>query len=188
MFSVQTPLPTQPNMVANCDKFVIVKTGDQCASIISAAGISLVDFLKWNPSAGTNCAGLWANAYACTGVLPDIMLTTCYHADCTGEVHNTERFERGDGHCVNTDCQVASLDIMPTGLCPDNQVRISYWEQPGCVGKWFGYGYASRGQCRALWSGGWKFKSLYITCASQASDCVTQGTCSIDPIPNNNVC
>lgn len=175
-------------MIDYCNKFVLVRPGDLCLAISSNAGISLDHFLKWNPSAGADCTGLWANTYACIGAIPDIVLSTTYHGDCTGSIHNQERFEHGEGHCVNTDCQVAALDIKSAGRCPDGQVRISYWDQPGCAGKWFGYGYASRGQCRTLWSGGWKFRSLWISCATQESDCITQKTCSMDALPDKNLC
>ncbi|KAM5465123.1 hypothetical protein MferCBS49748_005063 [Microsporum ferrugineum] len=66
---VTTPTPTQPGMINDCNKFYLVKTGDSCANITSANGISLNDFLKWNPKAGSDCIGLWSNAYACISVI-----------------------------------------------------------------------------------------------------------------------
>ncbi|KAK4064922.1 hypothetical protein Purlil1_14084 [Purpureocillium lilacinum] len=129
---VQTPVPTQPGMVSNCNKFVFVKTDDSCASIASKAAISTSDFLKWNPQVGGQCKGLWANAYACVGVLSAFRLKTRYHADCTGDVHNDVSVS-GAGICINTDCKVASLEVATEGYCPDGQVQISYWEQPGCT-------------------------------------------------------
>ncbi|OAA73471.1 LysM domain protein [Cordyceps fumosorosea ARSEF 2679] len=186
---ITTPQPTQPGMVDNCDRFVFVKPGDNCGAVASAAGISLADFTLWNPNAGSTCSGLWANSYACVHLIPSVALTARYGAGCEGDIHSTEEFPpSGAGHCVNTDCKVASLDISAKGTCPDGEVRISYWEQANCQGKWFGYGYASRGQCRTLWSGGWDFKSLYISCATKESDCVSQGTCTIDTLPNSSVC
>ncbi|KAM3554071.1 hypothetical protein ARSEF4850_006629 [Beauveria asiatica] len=186
---ITTPQPTQPGMVDNCDRFVFIKPGDNCAAVASAAGISLVDFILWNPNAGSTCSGLWANSYACVHLIPSLTLATRYSDGCAGAVHSTEEFPpSGAGHCVNTDCKVTSLDISAKGTCPDGEVRISYWEQADCQGKWFGYGYASRGQCRTLWSGGWNFKSLYVSCATKESDCISQGTCTIDPLPNSNVC
>ncbi|KAM0254536.1 hypothetical protein ACHAQJ_006696 [Trichoderma viride] len=64
---ITTPTPTQPNMVSNCNKFYLVKSGDICDTIASNNGITPAQFREWNPSAGTNCSGLWANAYACIG-------------------------------------------------------------------------------------------------------------------------
>ncbi|POR34341.1 LysM domain-containing protein, partial [Tolypocladium paradoxum] len=62
---ITTPTPTQPDIAGDCNKFYLVKLGDYCAAIASANGITLDDFLQWNPKAGRNCAGLWANAHAC---------------------------------------------------------------------------------------------------------------------------
>ncbi|KAK8147378.1 hypothetical protein G3M48_001738 [Beauveria asiatica] len=110
-------------------------------------------------------------------------------ADCTGDVAN-EVLVRSDseGTCIDTDCQVASLDIASLGSCPDGQVQISYWQQPGCSGAWYGYGYSSRHACRQLWSGGWSFKSLHLRCAKQSDDCVSKKTCTPDPEPAHGIC
>ncbi|KAJ6782328.1 hypothetical protein PWT90_07800 [Aphanocladium album] len=110
------------------------------------------------------------------------------HADCTGDVHNDVVVAQGNGKCIDTNCAVGSLEVTGAGTCPDGQLRISYWEQAGCSGKWFGYGYGSRNTCRALWSGGWSFKSLYVSCAKQSDDCVSQGSCTADQVPSNSIC
>ncbi|PQK16330.1 hypothetical protein BB8028_0006g06500 [Beauveria bassiana] len=110
-------------------------------------------------------------------------------ADCTGDVAN-EVLVRSDseGMCIDTNCQVASLDIASLGSCPDGEVQISYWQQPGCSGAWYGYGYSSRQTCRQLWSGGWSFKSLYLRCAKQSDNCVSKKTCTPDPEPAHGIC
>ncbi|KAH7128638.1 LysM domain-containing protein [Dendryphion nanum] len=66
---IQTPLPTQPNLVSNCDAFYFVKAEENCADIAKKNGITLAQFQTWNPKAGTNCAGLWAEAYACVSII-----------------------------------------------------------------------------------------------------------------------
>jgi LysM repeat protein len=66
---IQTPTPIQNGMTKNCKRFHFVKSGEACATITKQYGISLADFLSWNPAAGSNCAGLWANTYACVAVL-----------------------------------------------------------------------------------------------------------------------
>ncbi|EFZ03085.1 LysM domain protein [Metarhizium robertsii] len=185
---IETPQPTQPNMVSYCSRFKWVNSGDTCANIAAQNDISLADFMKWNPDVGNNCQGLWANAYACVGVV-GFTLSTYYYIDCTGDVHNTQSVQmHEDGACINTDCRVGSVKAIPQGICPDGQIQISYWEQPGCTGKWFGYGYTSRDTCRKMWTEGWKFKSLHVRCASEKDDCVSKGTCTFDPEPANNVC
>lgn len=62
---IQTPQPTQLTIVANCDRFEWVNAGDTCASIAAKHSISQQQFITWNPSVGSTCSGLWANAYAC---------------------------------------------------------------------------------------------------------------------------
>lgn len=66
---IATPAPTQPGMVNNCDAFHFVTDGDTCASIASQYGISLSQFSSWNTKTGTNCAGLWLNAYVCVSII-----------------------------------------------------------------------------------------------------------------------
>ncbi|EGX91309.1 keratin-associated protein 5-5, putative [Cordyceps militaris CM01] len=112
-----------------------------------------------------------------------------YHKDCTGDSHNSnDVMMYQEGICINTDCQVASLDIAAAGNCPHGQVQISYWEQANCQGKWFGYSYASRDTCRALWTDGWKFGALHLRCADPLSDCVSQRSCEVDPEPPRGIC
>jgi hypothetical protein len=52
-------------MVSDCDKFYLVQSEDGCASVASAAGISLADFYAWNPAVGTSCAYLDVGDYVC---------------------------------------------------------------------------------------------------------------------------
>lgn len=56
---VSTPTPVQPGIVGNCHRFLLVCTGDSCGSITQAAGISLDDYYRWNPGAGSDCASPW---------------------------------------------------------------------------------------------------------------------------------
>ncbi|KAI1747118.1 LysM domain-containing protein [Xylaria castorea] len=66
---ITTPTPTQPDIVGNCDKFYFVQTDEGCEDIAKKNGISLTQFLTWNPKAGSTCSGLWANAYACVSII-----------------------------------------------------------------------------------------------------------------------
>ncbi|KAI1158056.1 carbohydrate-binding module family 50 protein [Nemania serpens] len=68
---ITTPQPTQPSMVDNCDAFYFVQTDDSCADIAATHGISLQQFLTWNPKAGSTCSGLWASTYACVSIIGD---------------------------------------------------------------------------------------------------------------------
>ncbi|TQN68562.1 LysM domain-containing protein [Colletotrichum shisoi] len=60
---VETPQPTQPGMVDNCNQFYIVRQGDTCRVVKSGAGITLDQFYAWNPSVRSTCSGMWANVH-----------------------------------------------------------------------------------------------------------------------------
>jgi LysM repeat protein len=66
--AVEAPSPVQPGMVAGCNKFHLVASGDYCSKIVSNYGINLQDFYSWNPTVGESCAGLWLGYYVCVGV------------------------------------------------------------------------------------------------------------------------
>jgi hypothetical protein len=66
---VQTPQPTQPGMVTNCAKFHYVDAGVVCSQITSYQKISLADFVKWNPTVGSDCSRMQAGVNVCVGVI-----------------------------------------------------------------------------------------------------------------------
>ncbi|PSN61474.1 hypothetical protein BS50DRAFT_651682 [Corynespora cassiicola Philippines] len=66
---ISTPLPTQPSMVGNCDAFYYVGNNEGCQVIADKHGITLAQFLTWNPEAGASCRGLWADTYACVSII-----------------------------------------------------------------------------------------------------------------------
>ncbi|WYZ36306.1 hypothetical protein EsH8_XII_000056 [Colletotrichum jinshuiense] len=63
-----TPSPIQNGMVSNCKTFHFVESGQNCEIIAGRYGITVANFIRWNPAAGTACTGLWANTYACVGL------------------------------------------------------------------------------------------------------------------------
>lgn len=184
---IETPQPTQPGLIDNCVKFHYISSTDTCASISGWEGISTADFAKWNPNVGNTCTGLWANANACVGIA-GFSLKTRYHRGCKGSIHNNAAIAVGQDYCMDTGCQAGSLEIDAEGACPDGQIQLSYWEKPGCRGKWFGYGYANKGTCRGLWTDGTKFQAIHLRCAKKANDCSSRGTCTYDAEPHQAAC
>ncbi|PGH16179.1 hypothetical protein AJ79_01946 [Helicocarpus griseus UAMH5409] len=65
---IQTPQPTQPSIVSNCDKFHLVGDGDTCAKIASTHGMSTAQLTQWNILNGA-CSNLWGAVYACVCVI-----------------------------------------------------------------------------------------------------------------------
>lgn len=66
--AIETPQPTQPGMVDNCNKFDFVKPGETCSGIVSRHGLSLQQFTRWNSGVGDQCQTMWANTYVCVSV------------------------------------------------------------------------------------------------------------------------
>ncbi|KAI0505413.1 LysM domain-containing protein [Xylaria bambusicola] len=66
---ITTPQPIQPGMVDNCDAFYFVPKDVGCQVIATSHGITLEQFLTWNPLIGDTCGGLWANAYVCVSII-----------------------------------------------------------------------------------------------------------------------
>jgi LysM repeat protein len=60
--------PTQPGLVANCDQFHLVASGDQCDTIEAKYGITDAQFKAWNPSINAQCTNLWLDYYVCVHV------------------------------------------------------------------------------------------------------------------------
>lgn len=60
-----TPSPVQTGIPKGCGKFYLVKSGDTCAGIAAAEGVSLVVFEGLNPAVGNNCSGLIAGYWVC---------------------------------------------------------------------------------------------------------------------------
>lgn len=66
---VATPTPIQNGMTNSCKSFRFVRSGDTCASIAQAAGISLANFYRWNTGVGSSCQSLWLDTYVCVAIL-----------------------------------------------------------------------------------------------------------------------
>jgi hypothetical protein len=62
---IVTPLPIQPGMVDNCDRFHLVKKNEGCPQVAAYYGITFEQFKEWNPTVGDNCLTLWADANVC---------------------------------------------------------------------------------------------------------------------------
>lgn len=66
---VSTPLPIQPDMVANCNAFHFVVKDENCATIAAKHSISTAQFVSWNPSVGADCRGLWLSVNVCVSII-----------------------------------------------------------------------------------------------------------------------
>jgi LysM repeat protein len=62
------PSPQMPSLISTCDKYYQVASGDGCASIETAEGITAAEFALWNPYVDATCSNLWLGYYICVGV------------------------------------------------------------------------------------------------------------------------
>lgn len=72
---IATPSPTLPGMVTNCDVFEYVDAGEDCDGISRARGLSLADFVKFNPAVKADCSGIWADYYVCVSIIGHTLST-----------------------------------------------------------------------------------------------------------------
>ena len=68
---IATPTPIRPGMVDNCDTFYKVEEGDVCSDIAQNYGITLGQFVKYNPEVNADCSGLWLGYYVCVSIIGD---------------------------------------------------------------------------------------------------------------------
>lgn len=57
--------PAQSGTISSCTKYYVTKSGDGCASIQAAFGITFAQFYSWNPAVGSGCANLWLDTTYC---------------------------------------------------------------------------------------------------------------------------
>ncbi|ORY12426.1 hypothetical protein BCR34DRAFT_563775 [Clohesyomyces aquaticus] len=68
--AVPPPGPTQAGVVANCNRWGLIKSDTTCATIIkNHPGLTLAKLVSWNPAIGDTCTNLWLDYYVCTGVV-----------------------------------------------------------------------------------------------------------------------
>ncbi|RDW90003.1 LysM peptidoglycan-binding domain-containing protein [Aspergillus mulundensis] len=67
--------PTQTGIASNCNAYYAAQCN--CASVAAEFGITLADFLAWNPAVSSDCtSGFWADEDYCVGVASNTSTTT----------------------------------------------------------------------------------------------------------------
>lgn len=62
------PGPTQSGEPADCNSWYVVQTGDNCTAVAAEYGITLTQFLAWNPAVSSDCStGFWSDEAYCVG-------------------------------------------------------------------------------------------------------------------------
>lgn len=62
------PAPVLSGLATNCDDCYKVVEGDSCWAVTQTHGVTLADFLSWNPSVNAACTNLQVGYNYCVGV------------------------------------------------------------------------------------------------------------------------
>ncbi|SPO01631.1 uncharacterized protein DNG_04305 [Cephalotrichum gorgonifer] len=78
--SAPTPnyTPTMPGIAPTCDRFYMVKSGDQCDTIASSNAITVAQLRAWNTEINAACSNLWLDYYICTHIPGAMLLSTTF--------------------------------------------------------------------------------------------------------------
>ncbi|ROW07592.1 hypothetical protein VPNG_06807 [Cytospora leucostoma] len=60
-----TPAPYQPNIIAGCQHFYKVASGDTCQNVADAFSITLILSYGWDPDVGNSCQALFLGYNVC---------------------------------------------------------------------------------------------------------------------------
>lgn len=67
--AIKPPGPTHTGQPATCNKWHVVVSGDTCTSVATEAGITLAQFLVWNPAVSSDCTrNFWVGSAYCIGI------------------------------------------------------------------------------------------------------------------------
>ncbi|KAG4253278.1 hypothetical protein FPRO03_07238 [Fusarium proliferatum] len=109
---IKTPDTLQPGIVSNCNKFYMVKSGEGCATVALKNDITLAEFYKWNTKVGSECAGLYAEAYACVSVIGHSSATPVQTSKPSNGIETPSPIQDG----VTKDCEKFHL-VKTTTTC-----------------------------------------------------------------------
>ncbi|KAK0613261.1 hypothetical protein B0T14DRAFT_438148 [Immersiella caudata] len=74
--SMSPPGPTHAGVATNCNKWVVAKKGDNCATVENQAKITHAQFLSWNPAVSNDCiTNFWVDYAYCVGVGASVSTT-----------------------------------------------------------------------------------------------------------------
>ncbi|KAL2822248.1 hypothetical protein BDW59DRAFT_163841 [Aspergillus cavernicola] len=151
---VKTPTPIELGMVEGCTAFHLVVSGDTCAAIAEDAGISLTNFVTWNPDMGSDRSGLWLGYYVCIGTdssassstpTPTTATSTTSTTTSTGNgVTTPTPYESGmvdncDDFYLVVSGDTCSSIVADAGVTLDDFYTWNPTVRTDCSGLWLGY-------------------------------------------------
>lgn len=71
------PAATQAGEPADCNQWYVAKAGDSCTTPATAYGITVAQFLAWNPAVSADCStGFWVDEAYCVGTASGVPVVT----------------------------------------------------------------------------------------------------------------
>ncbi|CAK7197530.1 hypothetical protein SEUCBS139899_000178 [Sporothrix eucalyptigena] len=81
--------PTQTGTIATCNKWYLVQKGNSCVTVTHQFGITLAQFLAWNPAVSSDCTvNFWGGYAYCVGVGASVPSTSTISRTTTTTTKN----------------------------------------------------------------------------------------------------
>ncbi|KAJ5097343.1 hypothetical protein N7456_008064 [Penicillium angulare] len=87
--SIAPHSPHQTGIIASCDKWYQVESGDTCPQIASNNSVSTAQLESWNPAIGKDCGNLKPTYWICVGVAGNGVTSTTATATSTSTSETT---------------------------------------------------------------------------------------------------
>ncbi|PYI36128.1 hypothetical protein BP00DRAFT_474788 [Aspergillus indologenus CBS 114.80] len=84
--------PTQTGVVAGCQEFFTIESGDDCSTMEAEFGVTLAQLYAWNPSIGPTCTNLWLGYAYCVKGPATTATATSVGPTQTGIAVNCDRY------------------------------------------------------------------------------------------------
>ncbi|OLN96712.1 LysM domain-containing protein-like protein 4 [Colletotrichum chlorophyti] len=118
-----TVSPVMPGVVANCDRYYKVQSGDSCDAIAQKNGITVAQLKTWNTDINAGCSNLWLDYYICTRVPGAVTPTTTAKTTTAPGPTNTPQLPGAVGNC-NMWYKIASGDTCDN-VAAKNKITVA---------------------------------------------------------------
>ncbi|GKT66170.1 LOW QUALITY PROTEIN: lysM domain protein [Colletotrichum tofieldiae] len=116
-----------PGVVADCDCFYKVQSGDQCDTIAQKNGITVAQLKFWNADINVSCSNLWLDYYVCARVPGAVTPTTRTKATTAPGPTNTPQLPGAAGNCDKW-YKIASGDTCDT-VAAKNKIAVAIFAE-----------------------------------------------------------
>ncbi|KAJ6031531.1 hypothetical protein N7540_002263 [Penicillium herquei] len=108
-----TPAAVQNGIVSDCTEFYEAISGDGCYDIATVYGITLDQFIEWNPAVESDCSGLWVDEYYCVAV--QITSAAATSAPTSTYSASTVSFH-SSSHVITVAPEATGISTQPPGI------------------------------------------------------------------------